>query len=50
MERAAEAFAVRLRGRECQYAVAVVELPAEWNNAALHPITRLLAHKARVHT
>lgn len=48
MQRAAEALVVRLRGREGQNTVGVVELPTQRNHAALHPATRLLAHKAVV--
>lgn len=50
VQRAAEAFVVRLCGRVRQYTVGVVELPTQWNHAALYPITRLLTHEARVDT
>lgn len=45
---AAEAFVVRLRGREGLNTVGVVELPAQWYHAALHTVTRRLANKTVV--
>lgn len=48
VQRAAEALVVRLRGREGLNAVGVVELAAQRYHAALHPVTRRLAHKAVV--
>lgn len=50
MQRTAEAFVVRLCGRVRQDTVGVVELPTQWNHAALYPVTRLLTHKACVDT
>lgn len=50
MQRAAETFVMRLGCRVGQYTVGVVELPAQWYHAALHPITRLLTYKACVDT
>lgn len=48
VQRAAEAFVVRLRGREGLNAVGVVELPAQRYHAALHAVARRLAHKTVV--
>lgn len=48
VQRAAEALVVRLRGREGLNTVGVVELPAQRYHAALHPVTRRLAHETVV--
>lgn len=50
VQRAAEAFVVRLRGRESLNAVGVVELPAQRYHATLYSVTRGLAHKTVVDT
>lgn len=50
MQRAAEALVMGLCRREGRNTVAVVELPTQWNHAALHPVTGLLTHKAGVDT
>lgn len=50
VQRAAEALVMGLRRREGRNAVAVVELPTQWDHAALHPVTGLLTHKAGVNT
>lgn len=46
MQGAAEALVVRLGGRIRHDAVRVVKLPTKRDDAALHPIIRLLTHKA----
>lgn len=48
MQGAAEAFVVRLGGRVGHYTVRVVEFPTKRDYAALHPISGLLTHEARV--
>lgn len=48
VQRAAEALVVWLRGREGLNTVGVVELPAQRYHAALHPVTRRLAHETVV--
>lgn len=46
MQRAAEAFVMCLGGRIRHDAIRVIKLPTKRDYAALHTITRLLAHKA----
>lgn len=48
MQRAAETLVMWLCGWEGQYTVGVIKLPTQRDHAALHPVTRLLTHEARV--
>lgn len=48
VQRAAEAFVVRLRGREGLNTVGVVELPTQRYHATFHAVARRLAHKTVV--
>lgn len=50
MQRAAEAFVMRLGCRVGQYTVGMVKFPTQWYHAAFHSITGLLTYKAYVDT